>query len=167
MRKSILTSLALIFTLSITFGQNVADPAEENNLRHSLGVGAGFTTGIGMSYRYSFNRFKIQATFAPISDNYSVNYHAGLTALYSLIDAKNTIFYLYQGNYFHYEKYKNYNSFYGVKERIRRDWNHGLGIGIEFIILKRIGFNLMGGYALYDSFDRIGITGETGLYYMF
>lgn len=43
----------------------------------------------------------------------------------------------------------------------------GIGIGIEIIILKRISFNLMGGYAGYDSFERIGFTGETGLYFKF
>jgi len=43
----------------------------------------------------------------------------------------------------------------------------GIGIGIEFIILKRISFNLMGGYAGYHTFEQIGFTAETGLYFKF
>jgi len=38
---------------------------------------------------------------------------------------------------------------------------------VEFIIAKRIGLNLMGGYAFYDNFSQINFTGETALYFKF
>jgi hypothetical protein len=52
------------------------------------------------------------------------------------------------------------------KEKIVK-FNNGLGIGIEFILLKRISFNLMGGYGAYRDCETLSLTGETGLYFKF
>lgn len=171
MKKTVFISLIFFCTIGITFGQKNSNKIDSTCFHHSLGIGAGFTTGLGMSYRYSFNKLKLQLTFAPFKDNYSIRYNTGVTAIYSLIGTDYTNFFLYQGNTLFYEKvYSTNTSTYwsgdGV-EKVNKTWNHGVGIGIEFIILKRIGFNIMGGYAGYDSFRRIGITGETGLYFMF
>ena len=61
-----------------------------------------------------------------------------------------------------------YNSPEGTTEEvINHRMNNGIGIGIEFIVFKRISLNIMGGYAFKDNFKNIGLTGEGGLYYMF
>ncbi len=46
-------------------------------------------------------------------------------------------------------------------------FNNGIGFGIEIIMAKRISLNLMAGYAFYDNFRKLNITGETALYYKF
>ncbi len=43
--------------------------------------------------------------------------------------------------------------------------NNGVGIGMELVAGKHIGFNFMGGYAGYDSFNTINLTGEIGIFF--
>lgn len=167
MKKIILVGVILFSIIGFSNGQNDSKSMDTVNFKHSLGIGAGFTTGLGMSYRFAINKFKIQTTFAPIKDDYSTDIHLGITAIFRLIESEYTNFYLYQGNYFHYDKLNNDNYSYSSRDEVEKTWNHGIGVGIEFVIVKRIGLNLMAGYAGYDSFDRIGLTGETGLYYIF
>ncbi len=53
-------------------------------------------------------------------------------------------------------------------ERITENYfNVGVGIGIEVTLAKRVGLNLMTGYAAYDNFNKLNITGEAALYYKF
>jgi hypothetical protein len=142
-------------------GQEKGDTLTKAKFNNSLGVAAGFTTGYGLSYRYWPKKLGIQVTFAPYSDKYEAHTSFGVAFLIKLIETNKTNFFLYEGNHllFNTDKY------------IERSHNissyNGVGIGIEFIILKRISFNLMGGYAGMDNFERIGFTGETGLYFKF
>lgn len=151
--------------------QNDTEAPKEKRFKHGLGIAAGLTTGYGLSYRYMFSKFTIQGTFAPLVDGDRQQYSTGITFIYNLVENRNTNLFLYQGNHFYYEKDKYYNYYgYNYAEEVYREesnLNQGLGIGIEFIILKNVSFNLMGGYASYDSFSRIGFTGETGLFYRF
>jgi hypothetical protein len=147
--------------------QQSTEASERINYKHGLGMAAGFTTGFGLSYRYCPSRFSVQATFAPIKTDYSVRVSAGIAFLYNLVETNRTSFYLYEGNHYQYHK-ENYDPYgYNSPGVSNNHLSNGVGIGIEFIIYKRISFNLMAGYASYDFFDEINVTGETGLYYKF
>jgi hypothetical protein len=56
-----------------------------------------------------------------------------------------------------------YNSTYKKKETI----NTGIGVGFEFNTTKKVTLNIMGGYAQYNSFEKLFFTGELALYYRF
>ena len=161
----------------------VSSEQEKNLLyKHAIGAGAGFTTGYGLSYRYIPSKWGFQINFAPYYTKETERYSIGLTALYRLIESKVSSLFLYEGNHFYYDSYITYydptnpqvvymsgaaqNNL--IKKRETENFvNNGIGVGIEFIIVKRIGFNLMGGYAFYRNFEQLNFTGETGLYYKF
>ena len=118
------------------------------------------------------DKFGAQINFAPYHDKQRDQYSVGLTFLYRLIENKVSNLYLYQGNHYFYNSYTSYaydpNLPDGKKEQITKKYmNNGVGFGIEFIIAKRIGFNLMGGFAAYNNFSQLNLTGETALYYKF
>lgn len=166
--KHIITILALL-----ALGVQAQDSTQTETYHHAIGAGAGFTTGYGLSYRYKPCKFGVQVNFAPYHDSETDRYSVGLTLLYTLVQGKVSHLYLYQGNHYYYnsEMVEIYdpNPPYGQsKERQKEDFfNNGLGFGIEFIMFKRVGFNLMGGYAFYRTFTKVNVTGETALYYKF
>ena len=150
-----------------SYGQDQVNTNENARFRNALGIGAGFTTGIGVSYRYYFSKFGIQATFGPLQDNDTYRYSAGLTFIYNLIETSKTNFFLYQGNHYFYTREKYHGSYYSFNNQTTKYFNNGVGMGLEFIILKRVSFNLMGGYGVYKNFKYFSLTGETGLYFKF
>ena len=156
----------LFFIQKNASGQELADSItiKKEVFNHSLGIGAGFTTGVGLSYRYESGGFGVQTTFAPYSDDYNTEISFGITFLLKLIEAEQTSLYLYQGNHYYYRKIKQdyYND-----ESTTGKLNNGFGFGIEYVIENHISLNIMGGYAGYDTFDRISMTGEVALYYKF
>ena len=167
MRNSFFIITLLIIPLVLSAQEkndsSVASPGE-----HELGVAAGFTTGYGLSYRYSPSDFGIQATFAPFKNNTLVRYSAGLTFMYRLVEGEKTHLFLYQGNHFLYRRQRPGKYYPRTnQERIRRYFNNGLGFGFQFIIVDRVEFSLMGGYGAFDDFERYNLTGEAGLFYRF
>ncbi|MFZ4400236.1 MAG: hypothetical protein ACOYO1_09395 [Bacteroidales bacterium] len=164
----------LLFLHKNVSAQKHTDTLEAKSFKHGLGVGAGFTTGYGLSYRFLPEQIGVQICFAPYKSDYTTQYSLGLTFLFKIIETEYTNLFIYQGNHFFYtkEKYDNYIYSYPSytitpTQFVNKYWNNGMGIGIEFIILKRVSFNLMGGYAGYENFKNVGITGETGLYFRF
>ncbi len=144
----------------------------ESKFKHSLGAGAGFTTGYGLSYRYMPKKFGAQVNFAPYKTSSYERYSLGVTLLYNLIETRAADLYVYQGNHFYSYSQDIYilepGGVNGITVRDKDSYfNNGLGLGIEFIIAKRIGLNLMGGYAYYRNFTEINFTGEAGLYFKF
>jgi len=168
----------LIIGLGIALGiffkplQLSAQDTASAKFDHGIGAGIGFTTGYGLSYRYMPAKFGGQINFAPYHDKQKDMYSIGLTFLYRLIENKASNLYLYQGNHYYYHSYTSYsydpNLPDGTKEQITEKYmNNGVGFGMEFIVAKRIGFNLMAGFAAYDNFSQLNLTGETALYYKF
>lgn len=172
--------LAFIFFINnIASGQGLNQETNEK-FKHSIGAGAGFTTGYGLSYRFMPGKFGGQINFAPFHNDEIDRYSAGLSLLYVLIESRTSSFYLYQGNHYFYNSQMVYywepkdpepfpipEPMYYKRRTTEAYFNNGLGIGIEFVLLERIGFNIMAGYAFYRNFEQLNFTGETGLYYKF
>ena len=175
--KTYLRSVALLFFLQfVSFSATAQDSLDSKGNRiykYGIGGGAGFTTGYGLSFRYMPKKFGAQVNFAPFKNKETERYSVGLTFLYMLIESKVSNLYLYQANHYYYNSYNNYiydPNKVGEPEKTRTTeayFNNGLGFGIEIVIAKRIGLNLMAGYAFYDNFNELNVTGETALYYKF
>ncbi len=171
MKTNILIFVIFLSFLNVPiFGQIKSDTVNINKnsvkYKYALGGGVGYTTGYGISFRFKPNKFGIQTNLYSYYNDYKTKFNIGLTFLYTLIDAEKTSLYLYQGNHFKYSSYDyNYDGYSRISKT--NEFNNGVGFGIEFIILKSVGLNIMGGYAFYDNFERLDITGEAGLYYKF
>ena len=166
---------AIAFLFSFSLSAQESKPLGEDSDRsgnNALGVAVGSTSAYGISYRRYIKRFAGQVTFAPIKTENDVQYHFGLVFLYNLVENRRTNFFVYQSNYFYHktETLYNYNTWPEPPQEYESTteyWNHGLGLGFEFLIAKVVSLNLMGGYGAYENFERIGIAGELGLYYRF
>lgn len=178
--KVILTNVLLLAMLlsCLTLDGQTNQKDSVKTFRHSIGAGAGFATGYGLSYRYMPVKFGGQVNFAPYHTSETDRYSFGITFLYRLIETKTSNLFLYQGNHYYYNSetvyYADTNRTIqsidptGSKSRLKESYvNNGIGIGIEIIIAKRIGFNLMAGYAAYKNFEEVNFTGETALYFKF
>lgn len=159
--------LGLLFINPSLKAQEETDYNGRIYYKHGLGVAAGATTGYGLSYRYCPSRWSYQLAFAPHKSEYSSSLSLGFTFLYNLVETSRTSFFLYQGNHFLYNHYEQDYSYYPAQESTDKDWNNGIGMGIEFIMYKRVSFSIMAGYASYRNFKEINVTGETGLFYKF
>ena len=148
---------------------NAQDSLQETKLKHGLGMGAGFTTGYGISYKYTPNKLGVQVNFAPYKSKTLQRYSLGVTFTYTLIEKRISKLYLYEANHFFYSKetYDYLGNVGGPNITKESYLNNGLGFGFELTIAKSIGLNLMSGYAFYDNFNNINITGEMALHYKF
>ncbi|MGZ5245339.1 MAG: hypothetical protein ACXWD4_15565, partial [Bacteroidia bacterium] len=107
MNKIYFAFFALLFISAIQDTKLYAQdaPANPEKLKHSIGAGAGFTTGYGLSYRYRPGKFGVQVNFAPYSNKDVSRFSTGLTFLYTLIENKMSNLYLYQGNHHYYDSH--------------------------------------------------------------
>jgi len=124
---------------------------------HEIGVHAGFTSGIGLSYRYWPGTFGLQTTFLPIFGQENKFISFGVTGLAMLKDNSNVDLFLYLGNHWLFTNDD------------PTQWNVGLGPGVEIEMGNDFVFDIMVGYALYDLNEslRSSVTGEVGVYYRF
>lgn len=169
--KSIFTLISLFLLSQSIFTQSLT-PIK---FKHQLGVHAGFSTGLGISYRYWPGIIGVQATILPIKtdDNWTDILGAkdqfliddiygesgsftslGLTALITMKQGTKGKLFSYLGNHYiitdHDEKY-----------------NLGLGFGLA--VESRVSFNFMLGYGAYDvTGDYLLLpTSELGIYVRF
>jgi len=162
--------------------QKRADIANYPRLKHSLGMGAGFTTGYGLSYRYTPSEWGFQVNFAPYKVSDSGNpqlieqYSFGVSFLYELVRLKSASLYFYEGNHFLYrrERISNPDPLATYIISSERKLNNGLGFGVSALASENVSFELMAGYATYMSFKEknspsleINLTVEGAIYYKF
>ncbi|NCO54422.1 MAG: hypothetical protein COZ21_06215 [Bacteroidetes bacterium CG_4_10_14_3_um_filter_31_20] len=177
MKTKLIAIILIAFTVS-AFSQQNNDVVTGKKYSKAFGVGAGFTTGVGFSFRYFPKKYGVQINAAPYYNNYGseVFVSAGATLLYSINENKVSNFYAYLGNHYLYSKLNQeaygydpygYNNYYYNRKVTREYLNSGIGVGIEFHSQKRITLNLMVGYAQYESFKSLFFTAETALYYRF
>jgi hypothetical protein len=145
MKYLIIMTLALILS-------NVSAQEPISIRKHQIGANAGFTTGLGLSYRYWPKKFGIQATVLPIKKDDQYLYSFGVSGYYGLTERKYIKTFLYLGNHL-------------VINEMDDEYNIGAGYG--FAVGTVITFNLMVGYGLYDVYDTFSVfpTLELGLYY--
>ena len=171
MKTLSITALLILSLLQLTFAQSDS-LIQTKTFKHAIGVTAGFTIGNGLSYRFSPNKFEAQVSFAPYKTPEESKYSLGLAFFYKLVETPTAILFVYQGNQYIYSEEMLYNWDETTQKEtydksVDSYLNNGLGIGIRFVILKRVGLDIMGGYAGYQNFTRISFTGEFGLHFMF
>lgn len=167
--KQVLTLALVFFSSYFTYAQDTIVLHKQNELKYGIGAGAGFATGYGLSFKYLPKKWGAQINFAPFKNTTVERYSAGITFLYTIKDNKSTNLFVYQANHYYYSTYTQNNPLNGEKivYETTQYINNGLGFGIEAILAKRIGLNLMAGYAFYKNFTQVNVTGETALYYKF
>ncbi|MES2139693.1 MAG: hypothetical protein V4511_08275 [Bacteroidota bacterium] len=165
--------LILLFSTSMVKAQDSAKNLPEVHYKYGIGGGAGFATGYGLSFRYIPKKIGGQINFAPFKNKETERYSVGLTLIYILIESKITNLFLYQANHYYYNSQMiyiydpNLPDSQGKVRNTESYFNNGLGFGIEIIMAKRVGLNLMAGYAFYNNFTQLNVTGEAALYYKF
>jgi hypothetical protein len=183
MKLSIVFSLCLLSLLAAVndaYSQEKQEQPQHESLvgskknQHSLGAIAGFTTGFGLSYRYTRQNFATQLAFCPMSNSSQSRNSVGLTFLFYLSKKEKANFFLYEANHLQVIKDKYYSGPFGEPQTYKTTkFNCGLGFGIGFIIAKSISLDLMGGYGSFNSKSkwnsnnsgRYGPTGEISLLY--
>ncbi len=182
MNKFIQPVFLVVFLISLSaasFAQEVdSTNTETPHYKHSIGTVITSTSGIGMSYRYRLEKsFGVQFSYLPLierTNGSTTNQAFGLMFLYTFYEAEKSNFYVYQGNslWTQREQYYYYNSggYYQYDEPESHSYyrtylNHGLGLGMEFLIQERGGFNLQIGLGSYDNFTSILPAGGISLFY--
>ena len=172
-KSFIYIAIILLLNISIINAQDSCKKETEAKYKYGIGGGAGFATGYGLSFRYIPKKFGAQINFAPYKDKETDRYSVGLTLIYMIIESKTSNLFLYQANHYYYNSqmvdiYNPNLSASREKTRIAESYmNNGFGFGIEIIMAKRIGLNLMAGYASYKNFEQLNVTGEAALYFKF
>ncbi len=170
--------IILVVSVLLIKPDAIANPDKNNSgkadefpvYNKSLGFGAGFTTGYGLSFRYTHQKCAAQINFAPYKSDYEDKVSLGITFLYNIYQSRGLNFFIYQGNHYLYEHIKNPYRFpfpmYDLQQTFHKFYN-GLGIGFEFIFGERFSWNIMAGYASHENFETIAVTGETAVYFRF
>ncbi len=162
-RKNIVLIIAALMFSTFVFSQE-AENNEIVNKSNELGMHAGFTTGIGLSFRHWSGKYGVQLTAIPLKANDFQFVSAGLTGLYSLSNKKYTRFYLYLGNHLLINNtYYNWET--GLTETKTR-YNVGFGTGFE--VGNQVRFTVMAGYGGYNLTDpnfSLLPSAEMGLYF--
>jgi hypothetical protein len=172
MKSKLIIIAAILFITNNVFSQEKIEKRESVRFNHSLGFGAGISTGYGMSYRYFGKKLGAQVNFSPYKDENKVNISSGLTFLYRIVELEEWSFYVYQGNHFYYDKDTstdyNYMNDESVTQTIETKYvNNGVGLGAEYATTERLSFNGMLGYGGQENFEKISITVEVAVYFKF
>ncbi len=171
MKRTLLTLLFVLpFITSIINGQE-----ETKTHKNEFGGQAGFTTGLGFSYRHWFNDFGLQISGIPIKTDNMFFGSIGGTALYTLKNTKYIRTYLYMGAHYIYSKdtYDYYDYYDGTsyiyEETTDIEEILNIGIGPGFAVGRIVEFNLQIGYGAYDILYEFNLlpTIEIGLFYTF
>lgn len=174
MMKKLLLFLTFLSILGQVHSQEETTPNETKSkkVNHGLGLAGGATSAYGPSYRIFIDRLGAFLTYGPYKNDEYSRQNVGFGLLFMLKEGPKANLFLYQSNYYYKEvhTYQGYDGYTGKLETIDQTTkytNHGVGLGIEFIIAKTVGFNIMAGYGAYKDFEDINVTAEGALYYRF
>ena len=176
--KLLIVAGVLLISSSV-FSQTEIEPKSQERFNHSLGFGAGVSTGYGLSYRYFGEKLGAQVSFMPYKDEGILIMSSGLTFLYRLVELEDLSFFVYQGNHFFFREETvtnrsyDYTDAYETIETITttfeedKYFNNGAGIGIEWVHRSRLGLNAMAGFGGQENFKKLNLTGEVAVYFKF
>lgn len=150
--------------------------------KYNIGMGAGFVTGVGISYRQWGGKYGFQINCAPFynEDEFAkkIWLSLGVTGLRMIREAKFVNLFGYVGVHYFYDYYRSKrNMFSDDSSSVIPIGNNsvyktvfiGGGPGIDIHFWK-LSLNIMFGLKLQtdlDSFVGSGLTSETALYYSF
>lgn len=169
MRRIIIVLIVSIFVVSAYAQVEEVSTYKQNE----FGAHAGFSTGLGLSYRHWFSNYGIQTTLIPVRNDGRFFGSLGVTGLYSLKRVGSVHTFLYWGNHLIYQSHYESSSYdehgYYVYEDQGPHVQYNMGFGPGFSFGRVVNFSLMVGYGIYDLTDRFNLlpTGEIGVYYMF
>ncbi|MGD2035610.1 MAG: hypothetical protein PVF73_11170 [Bacteroidales bacterium] len=145
-----------VFLIIVLVGisHTVCSQEEPGPKKHQVGANAGFTTGLGISYRYWPDKPGIQFTVIPAKYEDNTFISLGLTGLYTLAEKKYFKPFLFLGNH------------YVITSE---DQEYNIGFGPGFSVGSDVRFNFMLGYGFYDVLYTFNMfpTMEAGVYYKF
>ena len=163
--KSLLLVTVIVLMSLSARAQKKDSLQRKMNIHHYVGFGAGFSTGYGLSYRFTTDRAGLQVNFATIGQQNSYQaLSTGLTFLYKLKGDDDISLYLYQGNHYHY--FENYHT-YSNGSHIRENLINGLGLDLQMVADDCLSINMMFGFGTYHFFEVFSMTGEVALHYRF
>ncbi|MGD0711479.1 MAG: hypothetical protein ABR968_09915 [Bacteroidales bacterium] len=175
--KSLLVVLFSILLLSSAFAQDTTKNKKPfmQQYKWGFGIGAGFTTGWGLSLKFQPRKDGIQINAIPYINNNTQKklVCVGLTYTHDLWDgpAANVYFYLASSYTYNTVNETSYSYITTTQPTVTvnttRVINSGLGFGLETNTKKKVVVDLMIGYAQYDSFKQLFLTGEISLHYKF
>lgn len=154
-------------------------------LANEIGLHAGLTTGIGLSYRHWFNNIGIQITGFPYIKIDEEKWSSGaITGMFSMYKAHYVRLFSYWGNHIIYTKWQKKNTLFtddisgrspSQRQSIiteKKDVLYLSGIGIGASFGRTIKFNIqiggtIGKYLTESDRPFYKVTGELGLYKCF
>jgi len=133
MKKTFLTILASIFIIAASAQDEEQVPVRKNE----IGIHAGATTGIGMSYRHWFGKAGFQLTALPIKTENFTFISAGASLLYTFYDSRYVRVFGYLGGHYYEDRHddETYNLQSNDFENNRYEnssYNFGFGPGFAF-----------------------------------
>jgi hypothetical protein len=135
---------------------------EKNQKYHALGFNAGFSTGVGLSYRYQHYKHSYQFTIFPLIAEDVFVLNLGGRYAYNFKEVNKTRFFGYIGH----SAGTNLDNYDDSNIRLVT----GAGFGIEQDLTKNLSLNFGGGYAYYYynfTSNKLTLTAELGLFYKF
>ncbi|MFO7791273.1 MAG: hypothetical protein R6V32_11970 [Bacteroidales bacterium] len=180
MKNQFLYLIFTIFLLTSAISLNAQEEKEEKRekeerYKHAVGGAFGKTSGKGIAYRHTIDKFSAQLAFLPEVEDFKhdFEYTTGLTFFYELFHSEHVNLFVYQSNQYHCFVEKGYYPPYPMPEPVRipgetyHHYNMGLGFGFEIVMFKRLSLNLMIGYSAQENFKKYVISPELGVFYNF
>lgn len=168
----LISGIILLLISSTLFAQDELTIKENKTRKNAIGLHAGSTTGLGISYRRWPDQFGFQVTFFPIVSKGQSYVSLGITGMYKVSELKSIDVFIYLGNHFIYREDNYYYdpAYYQDYDNSGNwTWNLGAGGGLDIKIAKVLRLSIMTGFGNYDIFGDYTFTfaGEIGFYFMF
>lgn len=173
--KKFLFLVSILFAFLFTQAQD----SLKSTYKHAFGLDAGFTSGLGFSYRFFPGKFGFQLNCLPLYKDYGKNIwcSTGLSLLYRLGSYKKVNFNLYLGNHLIY-KVETISEYHESEGSSRDYWyedkreetytlNTGIGINMELNPNDRFVWNFAFGLAQMNNLEVICPSLEIGLHFRF
>jgi len=151
--KNILLTVAIVTTSLLTNAQDTSSGDKAIPVKHKLGLHAGTTTGVGLSYKVEFkNKHQVQFVALPIASKEEKIFFSGLSYRYKFKTMENWDALTYVGASYYYYKYTwDYDVIIEpVTSDVDQQLNCSGGVAFEYGKNEFFKINLQLGYGLYN-----------------